>query len=77
MRLGGQRTVSGVIDKALDDYIRNERNRRDAEIYMRDPITPDEFDVSGLGGPLDLGDDDVDYAELYGFKEPVRGESPE
>jgi hypothetical protein len=69
MRLGGQRTVSGVIDTALDEYIRNERNRRDAEIYQRVPITPDEFSAIGLGGPFNLDDDDVDYAELYGFED--------
>lgn len=63
MRLGGQRTVSGVIDKALDDYIRNERNRRDVEIYERDPITEDEVPTGYYGGKLDLGDDDVDYEE--------------
>lgn len=61
MRLGGQRTVSGVIDKALDEYIRNERNRRDAEIYERMPLTEDELPTGYHGGNLDLGDDDVDY----------------
>ncbi len=69
MRLGGQRTVSGVIDKALDDFIRNERNQRDAEIYLGNPITEDEFRGGYAGGKLDLGDDDIDYAELYGFQD--------
>ncbi len=69
MRLGGQRTVSGVIDKALDDYIRNARNQRDAEIYERMPFTEDEILGEYAGGKLDLGDDDVDYAEMYGFKD--------
>lgn len=67
MRLSGQRTVSGVIDAALDELIRNERNRHDAEIYERMPITEDEFRGGYAGGKLDLGDDDIDYAELYGF----------
>lgn len=75
MRLSGQRTVSGVIDKALDDYIRTERNRRDAEIYERMPITEDEILDEYAGGKLDLGDDDVDYAALLGFKDiPPEGE---
>lgn len=69
MRLSGKATVSGVIDAALDEYIRTERNNRDAEIYERVPITEDEFSAIGLGGPFNLGDDDVDYAELYGFQD--------
>ncbi len=69
MRLSGQRTVSGVIDRALSEFIRTERNRRDAEIYERMPITADEFNGGYAGGKLNLGDDDIDYAELYGFKD--------
>ena len=67
MRLSGQQTVSGVIDAALDEYIRTERTRRDVEAYERMPVTEDEFRTFDLGGKLDLGDDDVDYAALYGF----------
>jgi len=77
MRLSGQQTMSGVIDKALSEFIRTERNRRDAEIYERMPVTEDEFMTIGLGGPLDLGDDDIDYEELYGVKKSRRGESAE
>ena len=75
MRLSGRQTVSGVIDAALDDYIRAERNRRDAEIYERMPITEDEFHGDYAGGKLDLGDDDVDYEALYGFKDLAQGEA--
>lgn len=75
MRWSGHRTVSGVIDAALDAYIRTERNQRDAEIYERMPITADEFSGFGSGGPLDLGDDDVDYETLYGSPGPGRGVS--
>ncbi|MFN8519943.1 MAG: hypothetical protein U0667_11265 [Chloroflexota bacterium] len=72
MRLSGQRTVSGVIDKALDVYIRTERNLRDAEIYERMPITEDELLDEHAAGKLDLGDDDVDYEALYGFRDAPR-----
>lgn len=74
MQLTGQRTVSGVIDKALGDLIRTARNQRDAEIYERMPITEDEFPPDYYGGKLDLGDDDVDYAELYGLTTPAEVE---
>jgi len=74
MRLSGKATVSGVIDAALDEFIRNERNRRDAEIYERRPITEDELLGEYSGGKLDLGDDDVDYAALYGVTTPTEGE---
>ena len=67
MRLSGRPTVSGVIDAALDAYIRAERTRRDVEAYERMPVTEDEFRTIDLGVKLDLGDDDVDYAALYGF----------
>ena len=77
MRLSGHQTVSGVIDRALSEFIRTERNRRDAEIYERMPVTEDEFVTIGLGGPLDLDDDDIDYEELYGVKKSRRGESAE
>ncbi|MBX3030956.1 MAG: type II toxin-antitoxin system VapB family antitoxin [Chloroflexi bacterium] len=72
MRWSGHRTVSGVIDAALDAYIRTERNQRDAEIYERMPITADEFPTDYFGGKLDLGDDDVDYEESYGSKDLQR-----
>ncbi len=75
MRLGGQRTVSGVIDTALDEYIRHERNRRDAEIYQRTPLTPDETAILDIPVQLGLGDEDVDYAELYGFTDARRGDA--
>ncbi len=71
MRLSGQRTVSGVIDRALSDLIRTERNQHDAEIYERMPITEDQFHGDYGGGKLDLGDD-VDYEALYGPKDVDR-----
>ena len=74
MRLSGRQTVSGVIDAALDEYIRTTRNQRDAEIYERMPITEDEFPGDYAGGKLDLGDDDVDYEALYGFRDLAAGD---
>jgi Bacterial antitoxin of type II TA system, VapB len=70
MRLSGRQTVSGVIDAALDEYIRAERTRRDVEAYQRMPVTDDELRTIDLGGKSGLGDDDVDYAALYGFTTP-------
>ena len=64
--LVGGRSVSEVIDVALGRLIRSEQLRRDVKAYSRRPPTPDEIDLADLPVPLDLDDDDVDYAAMYG-----------
>ena len=66
MALTGERTMSEVIDMALDRLIRDERLRHDIAAYRRTPPTPDEIALGDLPVHLDLGDDDVDYEALYG-----------
>jgi len=62
----GGKSMSEVIDTALDRLIRTERLRRDVEIYMRRPQSPNEFAVADLAVTLNLDDDEVDYDALYG-----------
>lgn len=65
----GGRSMSEVIEVALDRLIHAERLRRDVAAYAEQPLTQDELAVADLAVDLDLDDDDVDYDALYG---PVR-----
>lgn len=60
------RSMSDVIDLALDRLIRAERLRHDVAAYQRLPLGEDELAVSDLPVALDLADDDVDYDSWYG-----------
>lgn len=64
--LVGGRSMSDVIDVALDRLIRSERLRRDVSAYTRRPLDEQELGVADLPVSFDLGDDDVDYDSLYG-----------
>jgi hypothetical protein len=64
--LVGGRSMSDVIDVALDRLIRSERLRRDVSAYTRQPLDEQELGVADLPVSFDLGDDDVDYDSLYG-----------
>lgn len=72
--LVGGRSMSDVIDVALDRLIRSERLRRDVSAYARHPLDEQELDVADLPVRFDLADDDVDYDRLYG--DTVPGEPP-
>jgi hypothetical protein len=62
----GGRSMSEVIDVALDRLIRTERLRRDIEAYTHHPQDQAELRVADLDVTFDLDDDDVDYDALYG-----------
>ncbi len=62
----GGRSMSEVIDAALDRLIRTERLRNDVRAYTRQPQDLGELAVADLPVTLDLDDDDVDYEALYG-----------
>lgn len=62
----GGRSMSEVIDVALDRLIRIEHLRRDVEAYRRHPQGLVELGVADLAVTLDLDDDEVDYDALYG-----------
>lgn len=64
--LGGD-TVSGTIDKALAQLIRQARNERDAKIYARIPLTEDELSLRSYRKRRyrELPDDGVDWEEVY------------
>jgi hypothetical protein len=66
MELSGGRSVSAVIDLALDQLIHAERLRHDIAAYALQPLTEDELLLATLPVRLDLGDEDVDYDALYG-----------
>ena len=66
MELTGGRSMSEVIDVALDRLIGAERLRRDIVAYGRDPLSDDELELADLPVRLDLDDEDVDYDALYG-----------
>ncbi len=65
-RLVGGKSMSSVIDVALDRLIRAERLRRDVESYRRQPLTDAELALGDLPVELDLDDDHVDYDADYG-----------
>ncbi len=62
----GGKSMSEVIDAALDGLIRTERLRGDIRAYTRQPQEPGELTVADLPVTLDLDDEDVDYEALYG-----------
>jgi hypothetical protein len=64
--LTGGRTMSDVVDLALDRLIASERLRRDIAAYAETPGSADEFPVWDLPARFDLGDEDIDYDALYG-----------
>ena len=64
--LVGGRSMSEVVDLALDRLIRAERLRRDIEAYGAAPPTEEELVLGSLPVALDLDDDDIDYDALYG-----------
>ncbi len=66
MTLSGQRTMSDVIDLALDRLIHGEQLRHDVAAYLGRPPTDDEMAVVDLPVRLELGDLDIDYEALYG-----------
>ena len=61
----GGRSISHVIDVALDRLIRAERLRHDVEAYRRVPPTDDEIALGDVPVAVDL-DDDTDYDAVYG-----------
>ena len=62
----GGRSMSEVIDVALDRLIRTERLRRDVEAYTHQPQDRAELGIADLAVSFDLDDDEVDYDALYG-----------
>lgn len=60
------KSLSEVIDIALDRLIRSEQLRHDVAVYRSQPLTDQELGVADLPVELDLGDDDVDYDAIYG-----------
>jgi hypothetical protein len=64
--LVGGKTMSEVIDLALDRLIRSEELRRDVAAYSRQPLDESELDVADLPVEFDLDDEDVNYDALYG-----------
>jgi hypothetical protein len=65
----GGRSMSEVIDTALERLIQTEQLRRDIAAYRRQPPTEEERAFGNIPMKLDLGDDDVDYDALYGTPE--------
>jgi hypothetical protein len=65
----GVRSVSEVIDVALDRLIKAEQLRHDVEAYIKQPLTDEELAVVDMQVELDLGDDDVDYEAIYRLRE--------
>jgi hypothetical protein len=62
----GGRSMSEVIDIALDRLIRAERLRRDVEAYARRPQADEELWFADVPVVFDLGDETVDYDAMYG-----------
>ncbi len=62
----GGKSMSEVIDAALDRLIRTERLRGDIRAYARQPQGSAELAVADLPVMLNLDDDEVDYEALYG-----------
>ncbi len=65
-RLIGGRSMSQVVDVALDRLIRAERLKADVAAYGAHPGSVDEMLLGDLDVVFDLDDDDVDYDALYG-----------
>jgi hypothetical protein len=64
--LTGSRSLSEVIDRALDYLVEREQARRHLAGYLRHPQTADEIALSELSVTFDLDDDDIDYEAMYG-----------
>ena len=64
--LVGGRSISDVVDLALDRLVRSERLRRDVIAYRGQPLGEDELWVADLPVELDLDDQDLDYEKDYG-----------
>lgn len=62
----GGKSMSEVIDTALDRLISTERLRSDIRAYERQPQESAELAIGDLAVTLDLADDEVDYEALYG-----------
>ncbi len=60
------RSMSEVIDLALDRLIRAERLRHDVAAYTGHPPDHGDQAIGDLPVVLDLDDDDVDYDAWYG-----------
>lgn len=65
-RLIGDRSMSEVVDIALDRLIRAERLKADVAAYGASPGSVDESGLGDLEVAFDLDDDDIDYDALYG-----------
>jgi hypothetical protein len=65
-RLIGGRSMSQVVDVALDRLIRAERLKADVAAYGADPRPVDDLGLGELAVAFDLDDDDVDYDAVYG-----------
>ena len=65
----GERTMSDVVDIALDRLIHAEELRRDIATYASLPFGADELVVADLAVEFDLADEHVDYEALYGATE--------
>lgn len=65
----GERTMSDVVDVALDRLIHAEELRRDIATYASIPFGVDELAVADLAVEFDLADEHVDYEALYGAAE--------
>lgn len=65
-RLIGGRSMSQVVDVALDRLIRAERLKADVAAYGADPGPVDDLALGDLAVAFDLDDDDVDYDAVYG-----------
>jgi hypothetical protein len=64
----GGRSMSEVIDVALDRLIKAEQLRHDVQAYIKQPLTDEELAAVDMQVELDLGDDDVDYEAIYGLR---------
>ena len=63
------RSMSEVVDKALDRLIRSEELRRDVAAYVEGPLDDAELAIADLPVQFDLADEGIDYESLYGEPE--------
>jgi hypothetical protein len=62
--IAGARSISEVIDLALDGFIRAGRLRADIAAYQKEPPTESESELAMLGDTSGLTDD-TDWEALY------------
>jgi hypothetical protein len=67
--LVGGRSLSEVIDVALERLIQGEQLRHDLAAYAGRPLDNQELAIGDLPVVFDLADEDVDYEALYGTAE--------